>query len=141
MRAASCAVDRSRAERRALTVDHPHIDPMDTLSGLALQSEGANLLATSTPADPRLADTVKRAHQLFTNELAEARGRGTGRRSAARTATDPRRGRRAPARQLRLRQVRRNRPPGAAVPEAGRALYRATKEALTNVRKHAVKSP
>ena len=53
---------------------------MDTLSGLALQLEGANLLATSTPADPRLADTVKRAHQLFTNELAEAQGRGIGRR-------------------------------------------------------------
>jgi len=60
------------AERARLAQDL-HDVLAHTLSGLALQLEGANLLVTSTPADPRLVDTVKRAHQLSKSGLAEAR--------------------------------------------------------------------
>jgi signal transduction histidine kinase len=44
-----------------------------SLSGLALQLEGARLLAREDPADPRLADTIERAHHLAKSGLQEAR--------------------------------------------------------------------
>jgi signal transduction histidine kinase len=44
-----------------------------SLSGLALQLEGARLLATQDPADPRLAETIERAHHLARSGLDEAR--------------------------------------------------------------------
>ncbi len=44
-----------------------------SLSGLALQLEGARLLAVKGPADPRLADAVERAHHLAKSGLQEAR--------------------------------------------------------------------
>lgn len=44
-----------------------------SLSGLALQLEGARLLAAEDPADPRLADTIERAHHLAKSGLQEAR--------------------------------------------------------------------
>ncbi len=44
-----------------------------SLSGLALQLEGARLLAAENPADPRLAETIERAHHLARSGLQEAR--------------------------------------------------------------------
>jgi signal transduction histidine kinase len=44
-----------------------------SLSGLALQLEGARLLAIDDPTDPRLADTIERAHHLARSGLQEAR--------------------------------------------------------------------
>ncbi len=110
-----------------------------TLSGLALQLEGANLLATSTPADPRLVDTVRRAHQLSKSGLAEAR-RAVG---ALRGEALP-----GPVQIADLVAEHRLASRGTAgfvetgsplplSPEAGLALYRAAQEALSNVRKHA----
>ena len=110
-----------------------------TLSGLALQLEGANLLATSTPADPRLVDTVKRAHQLSKSGLAEAR-----------RAVGALRGDELPGPEQLGDLVAEHRlasrgavtfvetgGPAKLSPQAGLALYRAAQEALSNVRKHA----
>ena len=44
-----------------------------SLSGLALQLEGARLLVTRDPADPRLAETIERANHLARSGLDEAR--------------------------------------------------------------------
>jgi signal transduction histidine kinase len=44
-----------------------------SLSGLMLQLEGARMLATSSPADPRLPEVVGRAHELAKDGLDEAR--------------------------------------------------------------------
>jgi|GEM_PF-5831614 len=110
-----------------------------TLSGLALQLEGAKLLANGTPADPRLVDAVGRAHQLSKSGLAEAR-RAVG---ALRGERLP-----GPAELADLVQEHRLASTGTAAftetgdawsmsPEAGLALYRAAQEALSNVRKHA----
>ena len=44
-----------------------------SLSGLMLQLEGARLLATRDPVDPRLPDTIERAHHLARAGLTEAR--------------------------------------------------------------------
>jgi signal transduction histidine kinase len=44
-----------------------------SLSGLALHLEGARLLAAENPADPRLAETIERAHHLAKSGLQEAR--------------------------------------------------------------------
>lgn len=44
-----------------------------SLSGLTLQLEGARLLASENSADPRLADTIERAHHLARSGLQEAR--------------------------------------------------------------------
>lgn len=44
-----------------------------SLSGLTLQLEGARLLAAENPSDPRLADTIERAHHLAKSGLQEAR--------------------------------------------------------------------
>jgi signal transduction histidine kinase len=44
-----------------------------SLSGLAVQLEGARLLAAQGPADPRLAGTIDRAHHLARSGLEESR--------------------------------------------------------------------
>jgi len=44
-----------------------------SLSGLALQLEGARLLSAEDPTDPRLAETIERAHHLAKSGLQEAR--------------------------------------------------------------------
>ncbi len=126
------------AERARLAQDL-HDVLAHTLSGLALQLEGANLLATTTPADPRLVDTVKRAHQLSKSGLAESR-RAVG---ALRGDELPGPGqipdlvtehRLASRGSVRFGETGR---PVPLPPEAGLALYRAAQEALSNVRKHA----
>jgi signal transduction histidine kinase len=55
--------DAAEAERARLAAD-VHDVPAHTLSGLALQLEGATLLAATTPTDPRLVEAVRRAHRL-----------------------------------------------------------------------------
>jgi signal transduction histidine kinase len=110
-----------------------------SLSGLTLQLEGARLLATQDPADPRLADTIERAHHLAKSGLDEAR-RAIG---VLRDEELP-----GPERLADL-VAEFERDSGIscrfAVEGAERelgsqtrlAMYRVTQEALTNVRKHA----
>ena len=110
-----------------------------TLSGLAVQLEGARLLAEHTHADPRLVEQVGNAQNLARSGMAGAkRAVATLRGEAlpgpdqipelvehARLATG------APV----LYRV--DGEPGALAPELGLPLYRAVQEALANVAKHA----
>ena len=131
--AASLAAERGRMAREM------HDVLAHTLSGLALQLEGARMLAQSTNADTRLLDTVQRAQQLSRSGLVEAR-----------RAVQTLRGQELPGPELigslvdqhRLVSsgVARYRTHGRPVPvppEAALALYRAAQESLSNVRKHA----
>lgn len=110
-----------------------------TLSGLTLQLEGARLLATANPADPRLAQAIERAHHQAKSGLGEARSAigvlrdeqvpGPGRLPALVADFERDSGiicqfvvsgdQRDLDEQTRL------------------AIYRVTQEALTNIRKHA----
>jgi signal transduction histidine kinase len=110
-----------------------------SLSGLMLQLEGARMLAASGAADPRLPDTVERAHQLAKDGLREARraigllrgGELPGPEALGTLADQFARDSGIPcsfAMSGRPRSLR---------PEARLALYRVTQEALTNVVRHA----
>jgi signal transduction histidine kinase len=110
-----------------------------SLSGLALQLEGARLLAAEDPADPRLAETIERAHHLARSGLLEAR-RAIG---LLRDEQLP-----GPERLAAL-VAEFERDSGlpccltvdgdqhALDSQARLAVYRVAQEALTNVRKHA----
>jgi len=126
------------AERARLAQDL-HDVLAHTLSGLALQLEGANLLAATTPADPRLVDTVKRAHQLCKSGLAESR-RAVGALRGDQLPGPEQIGDLVAEHRLASRGSVTFGETGSPVrlsPEAGLALYRAAQEALSNVRKHA----
>jgi signal transduction histidine kinase len=109
-----------------------------TLSGLAIQLEGARLLVQRTGADPRLADQVANAQQLARDGMANAkRAVATLRGEALPGPAD------LPAlvEQTRLAGlpvtltvVGEPRPLPA---ESGLAVYRSVQEALTNTAKHA----
>src|SRR5690348_15844125 len=110
-----------------------------SLSGLALQLEGARLLAAGDPADPRLGHVLDRAHRLARTGVQEARWAigmlrgdevpGPGRLAAlvAEFGKDS-------ARPARFTVTGRERDLDAAV---RLALYRVAQEALANIRKHA----
>ena len=110
-----------------------------SLSGLALQLEGARLLAIQDPADPRLAEAIDRAHHLAKSGADEAR-RAIG---VLRDEELPGPGR-LPA---LVADFERDSGISCRFAVAGDqrdldaqtrlALYRVTQEALTNVRKHA----
>ncbi|WP_326833718.1 histidine kinase [Amycolatopsis rhabdoformis] len=110
-----------------------------SLSGLLLHLEGARLLSVHSGADPRLTDTVVRAHQLAQSGLAEAR-----------QAIGALRGEDLPGpERLPVLAAEFERDTGipCAVSVSGPTpelaaqtrltLYRVAQEALTNVRKHA----
>ncbi len=110
-----------------------------TLSGLAVQLEGARLLAETTGADPRLVEQVTRAQ-------AQARdGIGNAKRAVSALRGDALPGpallpqlvdevRSASALPVTLTVSGTARP---LVPEAGLAVYRAVQEALTNTSRYA----
>jgi len=110
-----------------------------SLSGLMLQLEGARLLATENPQDPRLPALIERAHSLGRTGLEEAR------RAIGLLREDDLPG---PER-LAMLAGQFERDTGVTChlavtgevreldSEARLALYRVAQEALTNIRKHA----
>jgi signal transduction histidine kinase len=110
-----------------------------SLSGLMLQLEGARMLATENPADPRLPEIIERAHHLGKSGLEEAR------RAIGMLRDDDLPG----PEQLASLASQFERDSGIAChltvtgptreldSDARLALYRVAQEALTNIRKHA----
>jgi signal transduction histidine kinase len=109
-----------------------------TLSGLAVQLEGARLLAERTGADPRLAEQVTNAQRLAKEGMASAK-----------RAVATLRGEALPGVEQLPHLVEQTRLTGLPVTltvagdprplpaEAGLAVYRAVQEALTNTAKYA----
>jgi signal transduction histidine kinase len=109
-----------------------------TLSGLAVQLEGARLLAVRTGADPRLTEQVANAQNLAREGMASAK-----------RAVATLRGQTLPGPAQLPELVERTRLTGLPAsltvvgtprplrPESGLALYRAVQEALTNTAKYA----
>jgi signal transduction histidine kinase len=110
-----------------------------TLSGLALQLEGARLLAADRDADPEVRGAIERAHRLAAEGLQEARRaigalRGDdlpGPEALAALAEETRRQTGVPC------ELRVNGTPRKLEPDARLAVYRAAQEAITNVQRHA----
>jgi signal transduction histidine kinase len=126
------------AERQRLARDM-HDVLAHSLSGLVLQLEGARLLTLADPADPRLASTIDRAHDLAKSGLDEARRAigmlrddelpGPDRLAALTEAFETDTG--VPC------QFTSSGPPRELASSVRLALYRVGQEALTNIRKHA----
>jgi signal transduction histidine kinase len=126
------------SERQRLARDM-HDVLAHSLSGLVLQLEGARLLVLADPADPRLAGTIDRAHELAKSGLDEARQAIGMLRDDELPGPDALAGLAAAFEadtgvgcQFTVSGDGRELPAQARL-----ALYRVTQEALTNVRKHA----
>lgn len=128
----------TQAERGRIARDM-HDVLAHSLSALALQLEGARLLARDRGADPELVSSLERAHHLAASGLDEAR-----------RAISAMHGDEVPgptglallgeafAEHSRAScEVRIEGTPRALGSEASLAIYRTAQEALTNVRKHA----
>ena len=110
-----------------------------TLSGLAVQLEGARLLAEHTHADPRLVEQVSNAQDLARSGMAGAKRAVATLRGEALPGPDQipelvEHARLATGAPVTYRV---DGEPGALAPELGLPLYRAVQEALANVAKHA----
>jgi signal transduction histidine kinase len=109
-----------------------------SLSGLAVQLEGARLLAERTGADPRLAEQVANAQRLAKEGMANARRAVATLRGEALPGPAQLPGLVEQARisglPVTLTVTGQERPLPA---ESGLAVYRAVQEALTNTAKHA----
>ena len=130
---ASLAAERGRMAREV------HDVLAHTLSGLALQLEGARLLAGSTGADNGLQKVITQAHQLSRAGLTEARHavktlRGDELPGPEMIGSLIEQHKLAAAGKTRYRITG---TPSAVPPETALALYRTAQEALSNVRKHA----
>jgi signal transduction histidine kinase len=110
-----------------------------SLSGLMLQLEGARMLATASPADPRLPEVVGRAHELARDGLDEARRaigmlRGEEMPGPLALGTLTSQFEKHSGIPCSFGTLGR---PSSVRPDARLALYRVTQEALTNVIRHA----
>jgi signal transduction histidine kinase len=110
-----------------------------TLSGLAVQLEGARLLAEHTHADPRLVEQVSNAQGLARSGMAGAKRAVATLRGEALRGPDqiPELVEHSRLGTGAVFTYRVDGEPGALPPELGLPLYRAVQEALANVAKHA----
>jgi signal transduction histidine kinase len=114
-----------------------------TLSGLAIQLEGARILASQATVPPELSKAVTTAHRLSRTGLEEARRAVGALRGEELPGPDQipslvAEHRLSSGGRARLATTGEPRP---LTPEAGLALYRTAQEALSNVRKHAPGAP
>ena len=110
-----------------------------TLSGLAVQLEGARLLAEHTSADPRLVEQVSNAQGLARSGMAGAKRAVATLRGEALPGPDqiPELVEHARLATGATVTYRVEGEPRTLAPELGLPLYRAAQEALANVAKHA----
>lgn len=135
---AAQAEGAAQAERGRIARDM-HDVLAHSLSALALQLEGARLLARDRDADPDLIQSLERAHHLAASGLDEAR------RAISAMHGDELPGPAGLAllgeafeEQSQARcEVRVEGTPRELTSEANLAIYRTAQEALTNIRKHA----
>ena len=130
---AAHAESAAEAERSRMARDL-HDVLAHSLSALALQLEGARLLAADRGADPEVVDSIERAHHLAAGGLAEAREAIGALRGDALPGPE-----RLPALVDTFGErctLTVTGEPAELPSEARLALYRTAQEALTNVRKH-----